>query len=114
MSAFGTGDMADALNDVSNVSNTDPGAVTVPIKNEEAHQAARDKGWVAPQAYDYKTATQPFTANQEETNGPTWAHNASKYEWKEEFGDVGPPVPELEKELFHSELQNRKGIKFDK
>lgn len=33
------------------------------------------------------------------------AHNAARYEWSDEYGDIGPRVPELEEQLF-----NKKGI----
>lgn len=32
---------------------------------------------------------------------PGWAHNAARYEWADEYGDVGPAVPELEAQLFN-------------
>ncbi|KAL9596039.1 MAG: hypothetical protein Q9219_006055 [cf. Caloplaca sp. 3 TL-2023] len=34
---------------------------------------------------------------------PSWAANARRYEWSDEFGDVGPEDPELEAMLFHAE-----------
>lgn len=37
------------------------------------------------------------------TEPPSWAANASRYEWSDEFGDVGPEDKELEKMLFHAE-----------
>ena len=40
---------------------------------------------------------------------PIWAASAKKYEWKDEFGDVAPPVPELELQLFRHEFINRQG-----
>ncbi|EED13725.1 DEAD/DEAH box RNA helicase, putative [Talaromyces stipitatus ATCC 10500] len=42
-----------------------------------------------------------------------WASNARKYEWKEDYGDVGPEDEELEKILFRNEFLNRVGVKFD-
>jgi hypothetical protein len=44
---------------------------------------------------------------------PLWAASAAKYEWKEEYGDVGPEVPELEKILFGDVFRNRQGASFD-
>lgn len=35
------------------------------------------------------------------------------YEWKEEYGDIGPRFEDLEKHLFGSEFHVRTGIKFD-
>jgi ATP-dependent RNA helicase DDX3X len=43
-----------------------------------------------------------------------WSSNAAVYEWQEEFGDVGPSFPALEKQLFGSEFHVRAGIDFDK
>ena len=40
---------------------------------------------------------------------PLWASNAVKYEWNDEFGDVGPRHPELEKQLFRDQFTNRAG-----
>ena len=34
---------------------------------------------------------------------PAWAANATRYEWSEEFGDVGPEDKDLEKMLFQAE-----------
>jgi ATP-dependent RNA helicase DDX3X len=42
-----------------------------------------------------------------------WAANAARYEWKDEYGDVGPRVPELEERLFRDEHILRKGNCFD-
>ncbi|TVY86315.1 ATP-dependent RNA helicase, partial [Lachnellula willkommii] len=43
-----------------------------------------------------------------------WASNAVVYEWREEYGDVGPRFPDLEKQLFGSEFHVRQGIEFKK
>ncbi|KAL8846889.1 MAG: hypothetical protein Q9221_008055 [Calogaya cf. arnoldii] len=34
---------------------------------------------------------------------PEWAANATRYEWKDEYGDVGPEDPQLEQMLFQAE-----------
>ena len=44
---------------------------------------------------------------------PLWASGAAKYEWKEEYGDIGPPHPELEKQLFKDQFINRIGPQFN-
>ena len=49
--------------------------------------------------------------NQFTADVPLWASNAVKYEWNDEFGDVGPPHPELEKQLFRDRYINRAGAK---
>jgi len=103
-------DVATALNDVTKVANN-----TTPDKNEEAHALARDKGWAEPQEFDYDAynAFGKGTGTDQVVKGD-WSHNAEKYEWKEEYGDVGPPSAELEAQLFRSEFINRQGLKFDK
>ncbi len=83
-------------------------------------QQLREAGWTEPQAFDYETADlkpseaapQAPAENGEEV--PGWAHNAAKYEWLEEYGDVGPRIKQLERQLFQSEYLNRRGVKFDK
>ena len=101
---------------------------TANMKDEEAAQLARDKGWVVPENYDYKTynATAEdriaaakaaeggeFAENTPAFQDPAWASNAAKYEWNDEYGDVGPRFPDLEAQLFKSELTNRVGLQFD-
>lgn len=99
-----------ALKDVTKVANNIP-----PPKNEEAHNLARERGWVEPQEFDYDAynATGKAAATRE-AGQSEWAHSAEKYEWKEEYGDVGPPSAALEAQLFHSGFINRRGLKFDK
>lgn len=107
--SFETGDMASALPDVPNGTKVQ---ATGPPKDQEAFDAARAKGWVEPAAYDYgdsqKVATSQAEAG-EKSSEPQWAHEAAKYEWKDEYGEVGPQIPELEQQLFHDQYINRKG-----
>ena len=107
---FDMEEMGTNLTDITNVANN-----TAPAKNEEAHTLAREKGWVEPQKYDYGAynASGRSVAAGEVSKGG-WSHNAEKYEWKEEYGDVGPPSEALEAQLFRSEFINRQGLKFDK
>ncbi|KAL4918629.1 P-loop containing nucleoside triphosphate hydrolase protein [Aspergillus aurantiobrunneus] len=108
---FEVSPMRDALADVTNSQNN---------LNAEASAIAREKGWVAPEGYNYeKYVTAPLEkpadfgedlAGQEEPV-PEWAANAAKYEWKDEYGDVGPVNPHLEEQLFRSEFINRAGLK---
>lgn len=114
MDGFDTQDMAAALPEVEEPkSRMDAAAAAV----------AREKGWVEPEKYDYaKYTAQPVRAVGEgastETNAfgsdLVWASDARRYEWKEEYGDVGPEDKELEQQLFRGEFINRAGIKFDK
>jgi ATP-dependent RNA helicase DDX3X len=107
MSVFETDEMTEALADITNT--------PAKIKNEDTETIAREKGWVKNQDYNYEEykATSQATAADDST-GSNWAHNAAKYEWKEEYGDLGPEIPELEQQLFRSEFINRQGLKFDK
>lgn len=83
------------------------------LKNAEAAQRSRDAGWVEPVKYDYDT----YNADGKEARDtldpdaelPTWAANATKYEWKDEYGDVGPVSPELEAVLFGRETRVTEG-----
>ncbi|PKY07867.1 DEAD/DEAH box RNA helicase [Aspergillus campestris IBT 28561] len=85
-------------------------------KKTEASNVAREKGWVAPESYDYAKYTyDPLKKPEEQQNlddqAPTWAANAAKYEWNDEYGDVGPANAQLEEMLFRSEFINRAGFK---
>ncbi len=126
MSTWVVDDMAAALPET----NTDaaPAASAPTQKNPQEH------GWVAPTAYDYATYTksskelaeaQASFANQasegesEDINAVgglrqgDWANNAAVYEWSDEYGDVGPRHPELEKQLFGSVFHVRSGVQFE-
>lgn len=108
--ALGMEDMSSALTETTNTA-----APVGTIKNEEAHNLAREKGWAEPQDYNYDAYNASNKAVAEnDALGTEWNHNAAKYEWKEEYGDVGPAMPELEHQLFRSEFINRQGLKFDK
>ena len=105
------------LADISNVTN---GLAGVNIKDEEGLQKARDAGWVEPLKYDYDTYNAGPTTKEERDAAdgaqelPAWAANAAKYEWSDEYGDVGPAFKSLEDELFRNEHINRTGIEFSK
>ncbi|KAI4146549.1 MAG: hypothetical protein LQ341_002046 [Variospora aurantia] len=45
---------------------------------------------------------------------PVWAANARRYEWSDEFGDVGPSDKELEDMLFHPTEKMEMGEHFQK
>lgn len=109
-------EMSSALNEIPSNRST---------KNVEAANVAREKGWIEPESYDYSKYNNsgppgPLPnipeegAPQEQENVPQWAAQAAKYEWKDEYGDIGPAVPELENALFRNEYINRQGLKLDK
>ena len=104
--AFNTDSTASALDDTTNNASGTNGN-----RNEEAYATARDKGWVEPQSFDYESHNAPIKASG--ANEGDWNHHAAKYEWKEDYGEVGPAIPELEHQLFRSEFINRQGVKFN-
>jgi ATP-dependent RNA helicase DDX3X len=73
---------------------------------EAAQKVARDKGWTDPVPFEYAELA-------DNKNHLDWAGVAVRYEWKDEYGDVGPAVPELEDQLFHGDLIIRPGAKLD-
>ena len=88
------------------------------LKNAEAAQRSRDAGWVEPVKYDYEAYNTDSKEMRESLDPavelPTWAANATKYEWKDEYGDVGPVHPELERALFGQDLRVTEGKYRDK
>ncbi|RAK74015.1 DEAD/DEAH box helicase [Aspergillus fijiensis CBS 313.89] len=108
MAEFNMSSLNTALDDVTNTHDN---------KENDASNLARAKGWVAPESYDYdKYTATPAPAEQPAGDAgdgqlPEWAANAAKYEWKDEYGDVGPEIPELEEQLFRNEFINRAGLK---
>lgn len=93
-----------------------------PVRDEAKYQLARDAGWVQPQAYNYEAAmakpgdvAQTSIVEQVDLEDmPGWMHSAMKYEWQEDYGDVGPEVPELEAQLFRNDSRTRTGQFLDK
>ncbi|KAH1499833.1 hypothetical protein LV164_002639 [Aspergillus fumigatus] len=106
MESFDVTDISNALKEVTGEKIN---------KNVEASNLAREKGWVLPEQYDYAkynsgSAEKPEEVT-EQSEIPEWAAKAAKYEWNDEFGDVGPPNKELEDMLFRNEFINRAGLK---
>ncbi|TKA62665.1 hypothetical protein B0A55_10063 [Friedmanniomyces simplex] len=77
------------------------------LSQEEYLAKARGAGWTEKTAFDYAQY------NREGCDSHNWAGAAKKYEWKEEYGDVGPEIEELEKMLYGGEFQMRKGDRYD-
>ncbi|KAI9808609.1 MAG: hypothetical protein M1825_003759 [Sarcosagium campestre] len=78
-------------------------------------------GWTKPKPFNYAIYNAETREEREavEALAPAedvgaWAATATKYEWKDEYGDVGPSVPALEKQLFGGEHAMRRGIEFEK
>ena len=130
MDSFDVSDMNNAVQEVETNGQTNGHSQI----NAEAASLARSKGWASPETYDYSKYVAPAgpaagpdgpaapAAEQSEFGGeppaaedlPEWAGNAAKYEWKDEYGDVGPEIPELEEMLFRNEFINRTGLKINK
>jgi ATP-dependent RNA helicase DDX3X len=102
--------------------NPQEGALA-PNTQEAAAKNPQEHGWVAKTEYDYSMymkstkelmeAEAAAKASEQGVEVGGWASNAAIYEWDEDFGDVGPEHPELEKQLFGSENHVRVGIKFE-
>ncbi|KAL9130039.1 MAG: hypothetical protein Q9217_001684 [Psora testacea] len=85
------------------------------IKNKaDSVKRVREGGWVEPTEFDYAAYNASTKEEREAVEGPNWASNATKYEWKDEYGDVAPEHAELEKMLFGDENQMKKGTEYDK
>jgi ATP-dependent RNA helicase DDX3X len=87
---------------------------------EENRQKAKEAGWCEQTAYTYPEAGGEQAAGTDDTDAdlPKWLSDAAVYEWDDEYGEVGPVNPELERELFHSGHLMRAGgaikaLKFD-
>ncbi|KAI9848348.1 MAG: hypothetical protein M1838_000564 [Thelocarpon superellum] len=110
---FGHAEMSRALGDITNISGSDAAN-----KDKAAVAPAHAVGWVPRTDFDYKvynaTTREELEAVEGPGQAPTWAANAEKYEWQEEYGDVGPPHPILEKQLFGQDYTVRSGDQFAK
>ncbi|KAM5346744.1 hypothetical protein ACJ41O_009749 [Fusarium nematophilum] len=89
-----TGAMAEALPASGEACNgTTPQQNGYDQSAEAQNGEMSDAKWAEPQAFDY-------TALSSKDPDQDWGCNARAYEWKDEFGDVGPKYPDLELELF--------------
>ncbi|KAF2502944.1 ATP-dependent RNA helicase DED1 [Lophium mytilinum] len=73
-----------------------------------ALERAKQHGWAEPIPYNYSTA-EPSTGDSGPE--PAWLSDSAKYEWTDEFGDVGPANKSLEQELYHGEFIMKEGFK---
>jgi ATP-dependent RNA helicase DDX3X len=109
-------DALEAIKDLKGVQAAGP-----PADTDEAKAKARAHGFVLPTAYDYSlyergpTALGPEGDDENATMPPReWASNAARYEFEDEYGDIGPRVPELEEQLFKAPTIVRTGIHMSK
>jgi len=88
-STFDTATLAGALNDVDEAAFKD---------------RAQEAGWVN---------TIPVNYNLQQSNREdelaAYAASSAVYEWDDEYGDVGPEVPQLEEQLFNNAFRLRQG-----
>lgn len=94
---------------------------TTVIEDTDVAKRPREAGWAEPQKYDYEKYNAGPPLREEHTSGdesaknlPVWAANALKYEWSDEYGEIGPRHETLEEMLFNNEHIQRTGIAFDK
>lgn len=80
-------------------------------KEEAAANVARAKeaGWNNQIPFQYETVVGGTPAEDETRDDAVWLCNAAIYEWDDEFGDVAPPNPELEKLLYEEQNLQRAG-----
>lgn len=111
--AFDTTDMSNALADTTNAHNKEANT-----QAGDSAARAREQGWAQPEKYNYAaynaSTREELEAMESAFELSDWASNAAKYEWKDEFGDVGPPHPELEHQLFKEGTGTHSGILFSK
>jgi hypothetical protein len=70
----------------------------------EHRDRARDAGWVETVPVDYNVQQ-----NSRDDDHAHYLRNSAVYEWDDEYGDVGPEMPELEQDLFRGDFRVRQG-----
>lgn len=117
---FDTGEMEAALTESTKI-RPEQKYIGAPQDKDEAESKARKHGYTAPVPYDYSaygTRSQAATdgGEGEDIMAPITVGSgintaqAARYEWKDEYGDVGPKIPELEEHLFTSEFRMEAGL----
>ncbi len=97
-----------ALSDVTNK------VANVQVDEALLHRVKEAK-WATPQGFDYaKYNAGPSESDQPQGDHSNWAANAAKYEWKDDYGDIGPEHEVLEKMLFGDEHKVQQGDEFSK
>jgi len=79
--------------------------VLTEAEKEANRERAREAGWVETVPVDYNI--QQTTREDDQAH---YLRNSAVYEWDDEYGDVGPEVPELEQDLFGGDFRVRQGI----
>lgn len=78
------------------------------VPDEEKKKEAADHGWAATIPLDYE-AIMNKDSSTAEGSLPSWMANTGTYQWKDEYGELGPEDPELEKVIFDEKLLNSAG-----
>lgn len=100
--------------------------VTNKVANVQVNEAVRERvkeaKWATPQGYNYTKynagpsdkTTPASESDQPQDEASGWAANAAKYEWDQDYGDIGPDHEELEKMLFGDPDKVEQGQKLSK
>lgn len=59
----------------------------------------QDAGWATKELIDYATAQASFKELDTRADVPKWSSEARKYEWKDEYGELGMVIPAQMKPL---------------
>lgn len=92
-----------AMDDIKqSLSTIDPHSSS--FDKEAALRHAKEKGWTEPVPYNYSTTgSQDATEDAFSHPEAAWLSDAVRYEWSDDYGEVGPANPDLEQKLFYSE-----------
>jgi len=92
-----------AMDDIKqSLNNIDPHSSS--FDKEAALRHAKEKGWTEPVPYNYSTTgSQDATEDAFSHPEAAWLSDAVRYEWSDDYGEVGPANPDLEQKLFYSE-----------
>lgn len=93
----------DAQADADTAANPSLKFEALTLGKDEFLDKARAAGWSETTAFDYTEFQRQGGSSAD------WQGTAAVYEWKDEYGDVGPSIPELEIVLFGGHHQMRRG-----
>lgn len=92
------------------------GKTSLTTNNAAAIGRVKEANWNPPEKFNYDAYNADSKEKREAAEAvqeaPAWAANAVKYEWSEDYGDVGPEYEELEHALFGDENQMKVGDAF--
>lgn len=88
---------------------TDAAAEARKQQQAEDLKRAKDAGWNDPTPFKYEATANGETVEPDNRDSAAWLSDAAIYQWDDDFGEVGEPNPELEKQLFADENIQRRG-----